>query len=168
MAEVNVTGGATLTAGTSVNTGLVYLNSEADSYGSINVYGAGSSFVTPMASGINLFSNAIANSTNTFTVGNGGTLQTALVTNATAAASQGTLTFNDGTLMATAATAVGQTAGGLIGVNVPTYVQSGGATINNGGFAVAVNSPLQAPTGFGVATINLVARPLAILGRRWW
>jgi autotransporter-associated beta strand protein len=61
----------------------------------------------------------------------------------------GYLNFNGGTLKASVATNAFLT--GLTFANI----YSGGATINDGGFAITVGQPLLAPTGYGVAAIYL-------------
>lgn len=76
---------------------------------------------------------------------NGGTVSTPLVQKGTGT---GIVSFNGGTLKATAASAnfmQGLTA---------AYVNSGGAVIDDGGFAVTVAQPLLAPTGNGVSSLE--------------
>lgn len=74
---------------------------------------------------------------------NGGTLTTPLVQKGTGT---GIVNFNGGTLKASAASTTfmqGLTA---------AYVNSGGAVIDDGGFAITVAQPLLAPTGNGVSS----------------
>lgn len=61
----------------------------------------------------------------------------------------GTLNFNGGALKAAAANG-----SFLAGLNA-AYVYSGGATIDDGGFAITVAQPLLAPTGDGVVSISV-------------
>jgi autotransporter-associated beta strand protein len=63
----------------------------------------------------------------------------------------GTLNFSGGTLKAS-----GSTNAFLTGLNAAN-VYGGGATIDDGGFAVTVGQPLLAPTGNGVTSIPLFA-----------
>lgn len=77
---------------------------------------------------------------------NGGNLTTAKVEKGAGAAS---LAFNGGTLQASAATTTFVT--GLDRANI----YSGGANLNDGGFAVTVPQPLLAPAGFGVNSVTV-------------
>jgi len=65
----------------------------------------------------------------------------------TAVTGNGVVNFNGGTLQAAAST------GDFVDVSRAT-VFSGGATIDDGGNAVIINQPLQAPNGYGVSTIT--------------
>ncbi len=59
----------------------------------------------------------------------------------------GTLNFNGGTLKANLAT------NSFVKGLTAAYVYSGGATIDDGGFAITIPQTLQAPTGYGVSSI---------------
>jgi autotransporter-associated beta strand protein len=145
-AGVNVTGGTlalTPSQTYQINTGVKL-------YSSVNVAGAGSKITTGATGGFNLNNTSNAANSTTFTIGNGGEVDTSFVSNTGSAASTGILTFNNGTLKATAADATA-----LIRSGVTTYIQSGGATINTNGFDTAVATPLQAPSGNGVTNITL-------------
>lgn len=78
----------------------------------------------------------------------GGTLTTPSVAKPGAAAT-GVLNFNGGTLKAKVATANFMT--GLTAARV----YSGGAVVDDGGFAITIAQPLLAPTGDGVASISV-------------
>jgi len=61
------------------------------------------------------------------------------------------LNFNGGTLKAVADNVAFLPAGNADGI----YLYPGGATIHDGGFAIAASAPLLAPTGYGVSSIPL-------------
>jgi autotransporter-associated beta strand protein len=157
--ELNVTAGGAVSVG-ATTPGILSVNGITNAFASINV--SGGSFTTSGASGINLNVNNNASDTNTLTLANGGTIGTSIITNSPLAS--GTLSLNGGTLMATASPSAGVTAGGLIAANVATYVQAGGATINNGGFSTTIAVALQAPTGYGVASIALSGTTSGYIG----
>ena len=76
------------------------------------------------------------------------------------------LDFNGGTLKATIANAAFMTSANLDGV----FIYSGGATIDDGGFAIADSVPLQSPAGYGVSSIAVanggsgyIAPPMVML-----
>jgi len=147
--QIDVTGG-TLTAG-STTTGTVQVNnsnSTGGAYASLNVSGSSAVFSTPGAGVINLNGASNSSSVCTLSLANGGTLQTSSITNTGSALSTGILSLNNGMLKATAANT-------LIASGVTTFVESGGGTIDNGGFAVTIASALQAPTGSGLTGITL-------------
>jgi autotransporter-associated beta strand protein len=146
-AGVNVTGGGAL-ALTPAQT--YQINTGVRLYSSLNVSGAGSKITTGAAGGFNLNNTSNALNTTTFTIGNGGEVDTSFIDNSGSAASTGILTFNNGTLKATATDATA-----LIRSGVTTYVQSGGATIDTNGFNTTIASTLQAPTVNGIDTITL-------------
>ena len=129
-AQANITGG-TLSLGTDGTT--IQLNQGGNNYASMNITGGGVVSSTG-SSGFELAVNASASTLTTLTLQNGGTLQTAFINKAGAAAS-GILTFNNGTLLATTTDATA-----LIRTNVTAYIQAGGATIDDDG-----NSPTVAP-----------------------
>ena len=78
----------------------------------------------------------------------GGTITTAQVSKGGGA---GSFNFNGGTLKAFT-----NNAAFMAGLNSAT-IYSGGAKINDGGFAITVNQPLLAPVGFGVSSIPVGA-----------
>jgi hypothetical protein len=146
-AGINVTGG-TLTYPTNLT---VQINSGRNLYSSINVTGSGK-VITPGAAGFNLNATSDAANTTTVTLSGGGELNAAVLNNTGNAASKGILTFNGGTLKATAADATG-----LIRSSVTTYIQAGGATIEANGFDVKVESALLAPVADGVTTFGVTS-----------
>ena len=77
----------------------------------------------------------------------GGTVNTLLVARG---AGLGTLNLNGGVLKATAANATF-----INGLNAAN-IYNGGAIIDDGGFNVTIPQPLQAPNGFGLASVVLV------------
>ena len=141
------------------------------SFGGLNVFGgqlnyAGGGIVGPWASGesatINIMNGVVSNSTavgvrlgNTGFEGslniNGGVLQAFVVEGYNGPTftpvTSGLLNFNGGTLRASADNA------GFVNVD-QIHVFSGGATLNNNGFSVAVAGPLLAPTGNGINGIS--------------
>jgi autotransporter-associated beta strand protein len=145
-AGVNVKNGGTLSLG-AVQT--FQTNTGANLYTSINVTGSGSKITSTGASGFNLNFTSNASNTTTLALHNGGSLETSLISN-TGSLSNAYLSFDNGTLKATAADATG-----LIRSGVTTYIQSGGATIDTNGFSTTVATALQAPTGNGVTSIVL-------------
>jgi autotransporter-associated beta strand protein len=146
-AGVNVTGGGTLALSPSQT---YQINTGVRLYSSLNISGAGSKITTGATGGFNLNNTSNALNTSTFTISNGGEVDTSFISNTGSAASIGILTFNNGTLKATAADATA-----LIRSGVTTYIQSGGATINTNGFNTTVATALQAPSGSGVTNITL-------------
>jgi fibronectin-binding autotransporter adhesin len=104
--------------------------------GIVNVIGGVISNST--AVGINLNQSGNANNTGVLNL-NGGTVQANSISGANAR-----LNFNGGTLKASAANTAFVSSIGA------ATVYGGGATINNNGYAVTVNTPLLAPTGNGV------------------
>jgi autotransporter-associated beta strand protein len=70
------------------------------------------------------------------------------------------LNFNGGTLRATTDNAGFMTSANLDGV----FIYPGGATIDDGGFAIVDSNPLQAPTGYGVSSISLGSGGAGYLG----
>jgi autotransporter-associated beta strand protein len=144
-AGVNVHGG-TLTLGQAQT---FQTNTGANLYTSINVTGSGSKIASTGAAGFNLNFTSDATNTTTLALHNGGSLETSFISN-TAALSNAFLSFDNGTLKATAADATG-----LIRSGVTTYIQSGGATIDTNGFNTTIATPLQAPSGNGVTSIAL-------------
>ncbi len=92
----------------------------------------------------------------------GGTVTASSVSKAGAGA-VGTFNFNGGLLKATAA-------GTFISTLTNVFVNSGGAVIDDGGFAITVSQALLAPTGNGLTTTGLsisgtgfVAAPLVVI-----
>jgi len=144
-AGVNVHGG-TLSLGQAQT---FQTNTGANLYTSVNVSGASSKIASTGAAGFNLNFTSNATNTTTFSLHNGGTLETSFISN-TGTASKGILTFDGGVLKATAADATA-----LIRSDVTTYIQSGGATINTNGFNTTIASALQAPAGNGISNITL-------------
>ncbi|MBW8781885.1 MAG: autotransporter-associated beta strand repeat-containing protein [Verrucomicrobia bacterium] len=158
-AALNITGGGTLTSANGANANTLTVNTGTGAttgYSSINITGAGSKLtLTPLsgAGGVLLNSGNIAANVATLTLGSGastgGELDVSFVnTNGTTATT--TMTFNGGTLKATGADATG-----LIRTNVSTFVHAGGGTIDNGGFAVTVQSALKAPVADGSTTFGV-------------
>ena len=153
-AQVNITGG-TASLGTA---GTMGINNSTGGFSSVNISGTGK-LVATGATIIDLNTTSNAANTSLLTLGNnstasiatvGGELDVSAIKNTGSALSTGILSFNGGTLKATATDATG-----LIYSNVTTRVQSGGGTIDNGGFNPTVASALQAPTGNGVTGITL-------------
>jgi len=131
-------------------------NSTAASYASVNISGAGSKL-----SGTGVGTLAInrvngAPDTATLSLANGGELDIASVTVGGTAATS-TFSFNGGILKPTAA-------GTLITANVPTFIQAGGGTIDNGGLNTTIAAPLQAPAGSGVTAITLTSGTTGYVG----
>jgi autotransporter-associated beta strand protein len=144
--QINVTGGTMTLSGT--GTWNIIGGTSTGSYSNINITGSGKISNGGTTAGISLGANSNATNTANLTLATGGTLETAFINKG--ALSTGVLSFNNGTLKATAADATG-----LIRSGVSTFVQSGGGTIDNGGFNTTVASALQAPTGSGVTNITL-------------
>jgi len=143
---VNVTGGTlalTPSQTYQINTGVRL-------YSSVNVFGASGKITTGATGGFNLNNTSNALNSTTFTIGNGGEVDTSFISNTGSALSTGILAFNNGTIKATAADATA-----LIRSGVTTYIQAGGATIDTNGFNTTVATPLQAPSGNGVTSITL-------------
>jgi autotransporter-associated beta strand protein len=147
-AQLNITGG-TLNVGTT-SAGTVTVNNSQNTYSSVNVSGSSALFDLKTTSGINLNGSSNANNVSTLSLANGGTLRTSFVDNSGSALSTGVLSLNNATIKATAADATA-----LIRSGVSTFVESGGGTIDNGGFNVTVASALKTPTGNGLTNITL-------------
>jgi fibronectin-binding autotransporter adhesin len=142
-AGLNITGGGTFTD--NENGDQAVINSGSGAYTSINISGAGSKLIMVGGSGFNVNNNGGAVST--FTLANGGELDAAYTyTYNTGAA----FNFNNGTLKATGANGLFE-GGGPYAV----YVYSGGAIINNNGFASTVQFPLLAPVADGTSTYGV-------------
>ena len=141
---VNVTGGSvnsTATTGYGPTIGGTFVGENGN--GTLNVSGTGN---------IALSGWALRLAQNTGAIGevnlNGGVVTT---TAASQGGGTGTLSFNGGTLKASA-----NTTGFLQGIT-NTYVYTGGAIIDDGGNNITINQALIAPTGGGVTATGLTA-----------
>lgn len=133
------TGTYNLSAGTASSSGKVYVGGAGT--GTLNISAIGT---FTASAGLLLGNNSNGSTTSAGTVNlNGGTLNAASVSNG---AGSGTFNFNGGLLQATAASATFMT--GLTAANV----QSGGAMINDGGFAVTIGQNLLNGGGGGGLT----------------
>lgn len=137
VASISGNGVLNATAAGGGNNGGIYV--AENGIGVLNV--SGSAAVNVATNGVRI--GQVAGSTGIVNL-LGGTLTSNLVARG---AGNGTLNFNGGTLKANAASATFLT--GLTNA----YVYSGGATIDDGGFAITVGQALLAPTGDGVSSI---------------
>ena len=149
-AGVNVTGGGSLELSRS-QTYLV--NKGSRQYASLNVSGVGSRLVTGVSGGLDLNNTAHVDNYTVLAISSGGSVQTSFIDNtggaSTVSPAKGILSFNDGTLKATASDGTA-----LIRSSVTTYIHAGGATIDTGSSDVNIATILRAPTGLGVTAIN--------------
>ena len=108
---------------------------------------------------LNLNNSDVAGTT-TLTLNGNSTAFAGSLTTSGSSQGQSALTFNGGTLVATAAdgTALFFPALGVSGKPLAATIQSGGATINDGGFNITVAQPFSGTGGFtktGVGTLTL-------------
>jgi autotransporter-associated beta strand protein len=142
---VNVSAGgsvnSTATTGSFNNTiGGIFLGETGN--GTLNLFNTGS--VALSGQGLDFGANGAAASGTLNLLG--GTLTTTAVSQGLG---QGAFNFNGGTLQASAANAT------FMGGLTRATLYSGGAVIDDGGFAIGISQPLLAPTGYGVSAINL-------------
>ncbi|MBC7783957.1 MAG: autotransporter-associated beta strand repeat-containing protein [Burkholderiales bacterium] len=138
----NISGGtvtSTATTGYAPTIGGIFVGENGS--GTLNV--SGTALMTLSGWGLRVAPNAGATGTVNLL---GGTVTT---TSVSKGAGSGIVNFNGGTLKAKAASA-----NFISGLN-SAYVHSGGATIDDGGFAVTIAQPLIAPTGNGVSSAGL-------------
>lgn len=144
VAVLNLSGTAAFTNNATGDNGLWF---GENGTGALNISGNASLFLASGNNGLELGRNTGSKGTANL---NGGTVTTKAVYTGNAGATS-KLNFNGGTLKANAANAAFVT--GLSGV----YVYGGGATIDSGGYDIAVGQSLQAPSGQGVASIPVTA-----------
>ncbi len=153
---LNVSGGTFTTPGT------LFVSSRGPGF--LNVSGTG----IVSCAALDISRNAANGGTGLVNL-NGGTISCSSVATETAnnggsGAPTATFNFNGGTLLAKASSATFYQ-GALTGPACPvnTFIQAGGATINDGGFAISINEPLQSGAvndgglkklGAGTTTLN--------------
>ncbi|MBI5395855.1 MAG: autotransporter-associated beta strand repeat-containing protein, partial [Verrucomicrobia bacterium] len=161
-AVLNVFGGQ-LNAGNAADT---VLNFDQTGYGVFNVRGPGVANLA-FATNRSLNVNGMVDGTGTVNILSGGTL----IANRVYASDAGTavVNFDGGMLVANSnGTAFGSTfLSGLSGA----YIHSGGATFDSPVAVVAVTTPLDAPTGFGLTNIAIasggsgyIGAPVVVIG----
>lgn len=152
-AQYNVLGG-TLGAGT---TGFLVSDTTArtgNKWGNLNVTGSGISTNITM----NLSQPNIAGNTSIVSVATGGTLAADTI-NASGAAANCFLNFNNGTLIARGASAA------LVGANVDRVtVYSGGMTVDTAGLTKTIDSLVAAPVADGISTYGVTSVTLSGTG----
>ncbi len=153
---LNISGGTFTTPGT------IFVSSRGPGF--LNVSGTG----TVNCGALDVSRNAASGGTGVVNLSGGSISCTSVATetanNGGAGAPTATFNFNGGTLIAKASSTTFYQ-GALTGPACPvnTFIQAGGATINDGGFAISINEPLQSGAvhdggltklGAGTTTLN--------------